>query len=91
MQIDAFAIFDSKLGAYLVPQFFANAAVAERACALALQRGDFQTPEDYTLYRIGTWDDEKGELTALKPEYVRRLEELKPQHNASVTQIGETA
>lgn len=76
MKIEIFAVFDNKLGAYLVPQFYANSAIAERACMLSMQHGNFETPQDYTLYKIGTWDDVNAEIETHKPEYVRRFEEL---------------
>jgi hypothetical protein len=59
-----FAIFDSKALFYANPFVSANNGTAVRAFIELVNRkdsGDVAThPEDFCLYRVGTWDDSKG-------------------------------
>ncbi len=61
-----FAVFDSKVGAYLLPFFSRNRAVALRSFTTAVQdvNSDFHRyAADYTLFEIGVWEPEKGIYT----------------------------
>ncbi len=61
-----FSIFDSKADAYLLPFFSRNRGVALRQFMSAVQdeSSDFHRyAGDYTLFEIGTWDDNEGLLT----------------------------
>lgn len=65
MQHVAFTVFDSKVGAYLPPFFMRSSAEAIRAFTDAANGGNSQITahaEDYVLFRIGTFDDERGIL-----------------------------
>lgn len=58
-----FCIFDSKADAYLLPFFSRNRGVALRQFMSAVQDegSDFHRyAGDYTLFEIGTWDDNEG-------------------------------
>lgn len=58
-----FSIYDSKADAFLTPMFFRNRGVALRSFMSAVQDegSDFHRyASDYTLFEIGTWDDDKG-------------------------------
>lgn len=58
-------IFDEKVGGFLPPQVFVTSAVAIRSFAYAanMEEHDFwKFGADYTLFEIGTWDDQKGEM-----------------------------
>lgn len=58
-----FAIYDSKAGAYLPPWTSTNAATAARRFEASLEskESDFaRFPADYTLFQIGSWDEEFG-------------------------------
>lgn len=60
-----FTVYDSKAEAYLAPFFCANAAVACRSFQGAVQdpQHDFHRwAADYTLFEIGEWHQDKGEL-----------------------------
>ena len=65
MQLIVFTIFDSASGAYLRPFFQRSNGEAlrtfENEC-VAAESPIANHPEDYSLYRIGTYDDNKGEL-----------------------------
>lgn len=58
-----FAVYDSKVRAYLQPFFVPLPAVALRTFAQAAndEKGPIGAhPEDYTLFELGTFDDERG-------------------------------
>lgn len=64
-----FSIFDAKAAAFMQPFFSVNEATARRAVAQALLAPDSMLgkfPEDYTLMRVGMFDDEKGQLHAVE-------------------------
>lgn len=60
-----YAIFDSKLGAFLRPFFMANDRVAIRTFVDACSNGDSEiakNPEDYSLFYFGWWNQEDGSM-----------------------------
>lgn len=66
----AFTVYDVKAGAYLPPFFMRSNAAAMRAFSDAVNGGNEQFsshPEDYVLFRIGTYDDDRGILDAEVP------------------------
>lgn len=65
----AFSVYDSKAKAFNDPVFTPNQAIAERAFAIAANdKTSFigQSPTDYTLFRVGTWDDETCKFNLLE-------------------------
>ncbi|QXP44299.1 MAG: nonstructural protein [Arizlama microvirus] len=63
-----FAIYDSKANAFCEPVFTPNQAIAERSFTIASNDKTTyigQSPTDYTLFRLGTWDDESGKFDLL--------------------------
>lgn len=81
MKVSMFAVWDDKAKAYLQPFFMANSATAVRALKSAANdpsHGFCQHPEDYTLFRIGEFDDQTGTLVPLSaPETVTQVLALK--------------
>ncbi len=66
-----FTVYDSKAEAYITPYFSPTTATAIRAfTAAAQQEGhDFHKwAGDYTLFEIGTWDDQTAEIIRLKAD-----------------------
>lgn len=66
-----FAIYDSKAEAFLQPLFAQNRAVAIRSFAHAaqLENHDFHNfAADFTLFEIGLWDSDTGEITTREPK-----------------------
>lgn len=83
MIIQIFAIYDSKAGQFFSPNFYVNKATALRAFVDLVNDSTkpFQKhPEDYALFHIGEYDDEKGLLSGtavpesmgLAQEYIER-------------------
>lgn len=72
MMLKAFALLDTKTGAYGVPFFMAHVGQAVRACMDLGQ--DMNTtvgrhPADYALVEVGTFDDATGRLEAIAFEH----------------------
>jgi hypothetical protein len=68
--LKAFAVYDTKAQCYAPPFFMASVGSAVRAFGdLANDRQSTinKHPEDYILYEIGTFDDNKGQLVAKLP------------------------
>ena len=81
-----FTVYDSAAKAYLPPFMFPTRAMAERAFSqLAVDRSHNigQSPKDYTLFELGTFDDsdasysmyEAKEPLGLAIEYRAQVEE----------------
>lgn len=63
MKFGAYCIYDSKAHAYLKPFFMPNDAMAVRAftqIANDPQSDICRSPADFTLFKVGVWDDESG-------------------------------
>ena len=79
MKLNAYAIFDSAAGVYMRP-FFAQAhglatrMFSDLACDADHDVG--KHPEDYSLYFIGEYDDNKGELKPVTKECLATAQEL---------------
>ncbi|AXL15427.1 nonstructural protein [Microviridae sp.] len=62
-----FSIYDTKAGAYLPPFILPREEMAIRTFGDCINAKDHQFslhPEDYTLFRLGTWDDDTARFTA---------------------------
>ncbi len=67
-----YSVFDSKVGAFLLPFFSRNRATALRSFTSAVQdsSSDFHRyAGDYTLFEIGEWDPEKGTYTPAEAKF----------------------
>lgn len=65
------SIQDSKAAAWLPPLFFSAKGAAVRAFSDAVNKGDGEIakhPGDYTLYKIGEFDEQTGEITGCVAE-----------------------
>lgn len=82
MKYKVFSIYDSKAEAYLQPIFMANKGVAIRAIVETLKNDDHQfskTPEDFTLFELGEYDDSTGMMEPhATPLSIAKANELKP-------------
>jgi len=65
-----FAVYDSKAKVFAIPFFLPSEAVAVRAFAAAANDLDTQLgkfPEDFTLFQVGSYNDENGQIFGLEP------------------------
>ena len=71
MIFEVFAVRDAKAKAYLPPNFLPQAGQAIRSFSDAvLDTGSAfnKHPEDYSLFRIATFNDESGHFEVCEPE-----------------------
>lgn len=65
MKLNAYTIFDVASGTYMRPFFAGADGEATRGfkdLALDADHAIGQHPEDYTLYRVGNWNDTTGKM-----------------------------
>jgi hypothetical protein len=74
MQLQIFAIYDKKAEAHLNPFFLSQKGQALRELQQAVQNEKtmiFQYPEDFSLWKLGDFDNRTGILIPLvKPEFL---------------------
>ncbi len=69
MKLEIYSVYDSKAEAYLPPFFLANDGMATRifeSCANDSKHQFGAFPADYTLFRIGSFQDETAIITTSK-------------------------
>lgn len=67
MLVGLYAIYDVKAVAYLSPFTMATDGMAKRAFVNEVKRPDSMigaTPSDFSLYRLGYFDDNAGSVTS---------------------------
>lgn len=78
MKLLAFAVHDSAMGAYH-PPFFVNAsglAVRGFGDQVLKQDSEFNRhPSDFSLWEIGSYDDETGQMVPAVPKQVSRAKD----------------
>lgn len=71
MLLRIFTIQDVKAGAYLPPWFLPETAMAQRTFGDCCNDKEHQFgihPDDYTLFAVGTFDNETGMILSSNPE-----------------------
>lgn len=79
MKYGIFAIYDVKTEAYMTPFFMGTDAAAVRSFGDALKNPDMpfgRHPADYTLFRIGQFNDHRGQVEGQNPESLGTALEL---------------
>lgn len=69
MLFSVFAIYDSGISTWMPPIFLRNKGEMLRAFVEAVNNPEskfYKHPSDYTLFEIGTWNDDKCEFSLLK-------------------------
>lgn len=62
-----FSVYDSKANGFMLPFYATTPAVAKRNISRAVldEETDFSKfPEDYTLFEVGQWDGDSGQIAA---------------------------
>lgn len=70
MKVQSFSVFDGAANMFLEPFFAPTLEVAIRGFREAVTREGHQFnkfPQDYTLFHVGEFDQERGEYTPLVP------------------------
>ena len=90
MEMQVVAVYDEKAKAYLPPFFQPNDAMAVRIftdCVNDENGHPFSIhPEDYTLYKIGTFDDATGTIEPVNPSPLAHGPSVLGVSNGSATQ-----
>lgn len=66
-----FSVYDAKAEAYLEPIFELTKGLAIRKFSTAAQdekSGFCKHASDFTLYEVGTWDEQTGDVEKLEPK-----------------------
>ncbi len=85
-----FSVFDKATVAYMRPW---SAISMGQACRMfedkvARDGSDIgKHPEDYALFQVGSFDEQKGELVGCEPFCVARAHELQPQLDIVDTEL----
>lgn len=68
MMLKVFAIYDSKTNAFFPPNYMKTIGEMERALTGHIndpQHNFCKYSEDFTLFELGSWDDQTGKFTLL--------------------------
>lgn len=79
MKMKFYAIFDSATGAYMRPFLMQSDGQAMRMFLDETKKDDSPIaahPEDYSLFRVGSWDDQDASIEAQSPTCLARAHEL---------------
>lgn len=79
MKLNIYSIYDTATATYMRPFFMQSDGQATRAfsdIALDADHDIGRHPEDYTLHRIGVFDDQKAKLTQEDPDCLATALEL---------------
>lgn len=83
MQVKIFTLYDVKAVSFLQPFFLQNSSLAIRALEATLKdekSAICQNPEDYTLYELGSYDDQNAQIeTYDTPKVIQTCVALKAQ------------
>lgn len=81
MRTNVYAVYDVKAQAYATPFFMPSTGLAIRAFSEVATDQNSQLckhAEDFSLYKIGEFDDNEGKLITLtNPEYLTRASDFK--------------
>lgn len=81
MKLEIFAVHDTAADAFLSPHFFQTTAIAIRAFGQSCadpDSGFHAHPSDYTLFHIGTFDQDTGEIVPCTPHSVAKALDFAP-------------
>lgn len=85
MVMKMYTVKDVKTGIFNAPVYCHNTAHAMRVMSSVFQNDEHQYslwPEDFTLYEVGSFDDNTGVITGVDPIYICTFAELKEARNA---------
>lgn len=95
--MEIFAVFDTKTQTYGMPAFAINQHDMVREIYNMFRDPQQQTKnqlwlnaEDYSVFRIGTYSREGGELLGQNPEHIANLHELKASVLADISEKPQT-
>lgn len=81
MKLPMFSVFDAKLNAYMRPFVMQAKGQAMRGFGDEVQNAQsdmHKHPEDYSLWTVGFFDEDTGELNPKKPERIALATDFVP-------------
>jgi len=92
MKLLAFSVYDQKAECFGHPFFTSTTGIAARYLQQWLhnpQTTISQNPEDFSLYQVGTWDDNQAKFTTdTPPIFVARASDNTQEQNDMWKKIG---
>lgn len=88
MNYNIYAVYDSAVNAYMRPFTMQSDGQALRGFtdeSVNAESPVAQHPEDYALFRIGTYDERTGMIEAIEPKCIGRAHELAAATRARAT------
>lgn len=85
MLLNVYTLYDVKSETYGLPYFAVNDAIAMRTCYDGCLMADSTVsrhPEDFTIYRLGYYDDSTGVITCSQRVHVVDVVSLIPKEVA---------
>ena len=82
MIMNVYSIYDKAVQAYMRPFFMPADGAAQRAFTDLVEDKSHEMskhPEDYSLFRIGSFDDSNGSLDRCEPYVVGRAHEIQAE------------
>lgn len=79
MKVNVYSIFDEKAAAYAPPFFMGHNGQAIRAFSDLVEDNKSaisRHPADYTLYKLGEFDDNSGVIKGVQPEFLARASDF---------------
>lgn len=86
MKQDVFSIYDHKAKAYSQPFHMVNEALAIRAFTANVNNPESAistNPEDFTLYKLGSFDDNSGIFDSMEPQPIIKAIQVKEEQIAA--------
>jgi len=85
MKTEIFSLFDVKAATYGRPIFVPTMAVLVRELQGALKGDDLlaKYPEDFRLFRLGSFDDQSGVVEVSSPQFVCEVSSLREAQGAA--------
>lgn len=91
MKTNVYAVYDSAIKSFMAPFFMQTDGQAIRAFSDTVNAVPptlvSKHPEQFTLYNLGTFDDESGELTPGKQTALAKAIELKSESLSSLDDV----
>lgn len=94
MKMNFYSVFDSAVNAYMRPFVMQadNQAIRMFTDEAVNAESDISKhPEDYSLFRLGSFDDNEGEIIPEEPRCLGRAHELAAATREKVVEIGAKA
>lgn len=88
MLLEIFAMYDRATQAYMQPVYSQSKGEIIRSLSDLIMNNEHafaKHPEDYTLFKIGTYEEQSGEIVPIAPEKVIGMWELKTEPVADLT------